>query len=118
MPVRSSRACRRPRPLRSPSSSAAVRSRHPASCLGLAERTPGQARLPPERGVHTFLPIARWLPHYERGWLGADLVAGLTSWAMVVPQAVAYGAIAGLPAQSGLAAAFAGPFAYGLLGTC
>ena len=56
----------------------------------------------------TWLPIAAWLPSYQRGWLRADLVAGLTVWALVVPQAIAYGQIAGLPPEAGLSAAFAG----------
>jgi MFS superfamily sulfate permease-like transporter len=61
--------------------------------------------------------LAVRLPHYERTWLRADVVAGVTSWALVVPQAVASAQIAGLPAQAGLAAAFAGPLSYALLGT-
>jgi sulfate permease, SulP family len=63
------------------------------------------------------LPIATWLPGYRPEWLRHDLIAGATSWAMVVPQAVAYGQIAGLPAQAGLAAAFAGPLGYAMVGT-
>ena len=62
-------------------------------------------------------PVLPWLAHYRRRWLRADLVAGLTSWALVVPQAVAYGQIAGLAPPAGLAAAFAGPLGYSLLGT-
>jgi SulP family sulfate permease len=65
----------------------------------------------------TGLPIAAWLPSYQRGWLKADLVAGLTVWALVVPQAIAYGQIAGLPPEAGLSAAFAGMLGYALLGT-
>jgi sulfate permease, SulP family len=61
--------------------------------------------------------LALRLPHYDRTWLRADLVAGVTSWALVVPQAVAYAQIAGMPAQAGLAAAFTGPLGYALLGT-
>jgi high affinity sulfate transporter 1 len=64
-----------------------------------------------------ILPIAEWLPKYQRRFLRGDLIAGVSSWALVVPQAVAYGQIAGMPAQAGLAAAFAGPLGYGLLGT-
>jgi SulP family sulfate permease len=65
----------------------------------------------------TWLPIAAWLPSYQRSWLKADLVAGLTVWALVVPQAIAYGQIAGLPPEAGLSAAFAGMLGYALLGT-
>ncbi|MGD9892008.1 MAG: SulP family inorganic anion transporter [Dehalococcoidia bacterium] len=64
-----------------------------------------------------LLPILEWLPAYQRRYLKGDLVAGVSSWALVVPQAVAYGQIAGMPAQAGLAAAFTGPLGYALLGT-
>jgi MFS superfamily sulfate permease-like transporter len=63
------------------------------------------------------LPITNWLPTYQRNWLRPDLIAGLTVWAVVVPQAIAYAQIAGLPPQAGLFTAFAGSLAYGLLGT-
>jgi sulfate permease, SulP family len=59
-----------------------------------------------------------WLRHYRRAWLRGDVVAALTTWALVVPQAIAYGQIAGLPPQAGLFAAFAGLLGYGLFGTC
>jgi SulP family sulfate permease len=59
-----------------------------------------------------------WLRHYRRAWLGGDVVAALTTWALVVPQAIAYAQIAGLPPQAGLLAAFAGLLGYGLFGTC
>jgi SulP family sulfate permease len=31
-----------------------------------------------------------WLRHYRRAWLRSDVVAALTTWALVVPQAIAY----------------------------
>jgi high affinity sulfate transporter 1 len=61
--------------------------------------------------------VLGWLRGYDRRWLRSDLVAGLTSWALVVPQAVAYGQIAGLTPPAGLAAAGAGPLGYAMLGT-
>jgi MFS superfamily sulfate permease-like transporter len=64
------------------------------------------------------VPAVGWLRHYRRAWLGGDLVAALTTWALVVPQAIAYAQIAGLPPQAGLFAAFAGLLGYGLFGTC
>ena len=39
---------------------------------------------------------------YDRAWLPADVVAGLTVWALMVPQALAYAGIAGVPVQNGL----------------
>lgn len=62
-------------------------------------------------------PLAAWLSGYQRDWLAADLVAGLIVWSVVVPQAVAYAQIAGLPPSAGLAAAPGALLAYALLGT-
>jgi SulP family sulfate permease len=64
-----------------------------------------------------YLPIVEWLPRYERSWLRSDIVAGLTVWALVVPQAIAYAQIAGLPPHAGVFAAFAAPLGYALFGT-
>ena len=64
-----------------------------------------------------YLPIAGWLPSYDRKWFKSDLIAGLTVWALVVPQAIAYAQIAGLPPQAGVFASFAAPLGYALFGT-
>src|SRR3954462_5205555 len=47
-----------------------------------------------------FVPA--WLRSYERAWLPVDVMAGLTVWALMVPQALAYAGIAGVPVQNGL----------------
>ncbi len=70
-----------------------------------------------EGGLKRWWPILDWLPRYESSWLRADIVAGVTAWALVVPQSIAYAEIARLPPQAGLAAAAAGLFGYALLGT-
>jgi MFS superfamily sulfate permease-like transporter len=46
------------------------------------------------------------LAAYEPKWLQGDVVAGLTATAVVVPQAMAYASIAGLPLAVGLSKAF------------
>ena len=48
---------------------------------------------------------------------GADWVAGLSIAGLLLPEAVAYSSIAGLPPQSGVIALFAGLLVYGLIGT-
>jgi SulP family sulfate permease len=48
------------------------------------------------------VPIVGWLPHYKKAWLTLDLLAGLSVWALVVPQALGYAAVVGVPAQYGL----------------
>ena len=48
---------------------------------------------------------------------GADWVAGLSIAGLLLPEAVAYAGIAGVPPQAGVMALFAGLLAYGLLGS-
>ena len=64
-----------------------------------------------------FLPIAGWLPRYSRAWLRPDLLAGLTVWALLVPEAMAYAEIAGMPAETGLYAALGAIVGYAIFGT-
>jgi sulfate permease, SulP family len=61
--------------------------------------------------------MAGRLRRYRRAWLRWDLLAGLTSAAVVIPQAVAYASLAGLPVQVGLYVATVPMVAYALLGT-
>ncbi len=49
-----------------------------------------------------YLPAVGWLGRYRGAWLRGDLVAGVTTAAVVIPQAMAYATIAGLPVQAGL----------------
>jgi len=67
-------------------------------------------------GLARYLPILSWLPGYSPEWLRFDLVAGLTAAAVVIPQAMAYAAIAGLPVQVGLYTALIPMLLYALLG--
>ena len=62
-------------------------------------------------------PILEWVPGYRKEWLRFDLVAGLTAAALVIPKAMAYATIAGLPVQVGLYTALVPPVIYALLGT-
>ena len=64
-----------------------------------------------------FIPILDWLPKYKMKWLSVDLIAGLSVWALMVPQALGYAAVAGVPSQYGLYAAFAGLLMYAIFGT-
>ena len=63
------------------------------------------------------LPALTWLRAYEKGWLWGDVVAGLTAAAVVVPQAMAYAAIAGLPLVVGLYTALVPMVVYAVMGT-
>nr|XP_021495358.1 sodium-independent sulfate anion transporter isoform X3 [Meriones unguiculatus] len=63
------------------------------------------------------LPILAWLPGYSLHWLRMDFIAGLSVGLTVIPQALAYAEVAGLPPQYGLYSAFMGCFVYFFLGT-
>ena len=36
-----------------------------------------------------YLPILKRLPHYDCSWLRSEIIAGLTLWGLVVPEALA-----------------------------
>jgi high affinity sulfate transporter 1 len=62
-------------------------------------------------------PLASWLSVYQPGWWKADLTAGATAAAVVIPQAMAYAAVAGLPVEVGLYCSLAAMLTYPLLGS-
>ncbi|KAM4843303.1 sodium-independent sulfate anion transporter, partial [Thomomys bottae] len=68
-------------------------------------------------GLQRCLPVLAWLPSYSAQWLKMDLIAGLSVGLTLIPQALAYAEVAGLPPQYGLYSAFTGCFVYFLLGT-
>lgn len=70
-----------------------------------------------DRPSHHYLPFANWLFGYKREWLRPDIIAGLTTAAVVIPKAMAYATIAGLPVQVGLYTAFVPMMIYAVLGT-
>jgi high affinity sulfate transporter 1 len=61
--------------------------------------------------------ILDWVSSYKKEWLRADIIAGLTTAAVVIPKAMAYATIAGLPVQVGLYTAFLPMIIYSLFGT-
>jgi len=67
--------------------------------------------------VARLIPAFSWLSSYQREWLRSDLVAGLTTAAVVIPQAMAYAAIAGLPLEVGLYTSLIPLLVYAVLGT-
>jgi len=67
--------------------------------------------------IKSLLPILDWLPKYQKGWLRGDIIAAVTVWALVVPEAMAYAGIAGMPPETGLYAAPLALVAYAILGT-
>ncbi len=66
--------------------------------MSLAETGPS----PPSEKSHRFSLVPAWLPAYRREWLRLDVVAGSTLAAYMLPVALAYASLAGLPPQAGL----------------
>jgi sulfate permease, SulP family len=64
-----------------------------------------------------LLPVLIWLPAYQRAWLLPDVLAGLAVWAVMVPEAMAYAGIVGVPAIMGLYTIVPPLIAYALFGT-
>ena len=71
----------------------------------------------PSSNLSRFIPILSWLPSYDRAWLVADILAGLTLWGLVVPEGMAYAGIAGLPPEAGLYTLVASLLVYALFGS-
>ncbi|MFB7877846.1 SulP family inorganic anion transporter [Nocardia sp. NPDC056064] len=63
------------------------------------------------------LPVFESLQGYRRAWIRPDVVAGLTVWAVMVPEALAYASIAGVPPVVGLYAAVPALVLYALAGS-
>ena len=64
-----------------------------------------------------YVPISRWLPGYPKAWFRPDLTAAVTSWGVMVPVALAYAGLAGVPPELGLVTAFTAMAAYAVFGT-
>ncbi|XP_075973991.1 sodium-independent sulfate anion transporter-like [Anticarsia gemmatalis] len=63
------------------------------------------------------LPILEWLPKYTLRSGLADVIAGITVGLTVIPQAIAYAGVAGLPPQYGLYSSFMACFVYTVFGS-
>ena len=67
--------------------------------------------------AYHYVPALAWWPEYNRAHLMPDAFAALTVWARLVPEAMAYATIAGVPPEAGLYAAILPLFIYGIFGT-
>ena len=50
--------------------------------------------------IHRIVP--EWILQYRRQWARPDIVAGLTVAALVIPNALAYATVAGVPVQASI----------------
>ncbi|HEY9853817.1 MAG TPA: solute carrier family 26 protein [Leptolyngbyaceae cyanobacterium] len=64
-----------------------------------------------------FFPILDWGLHYQQQYFPGDLTAGIVVGTVLIPQAMAYALLAGLPPQIGLYASILPPVVYAFLGT-
>src|SRR5512139_648228 len=72
---------------------------------------------PKARSLSSLLPIITWLPAYQRAWLPADLIAGLTVVALLIPEGMAYAQLAGVPPEAAFYAAPIGLLMFAIFGT-
>src|SRR4030043_245525 len=67
--------------------------------------------------IHRFLPFLPWLKGYNRSKFLRDLVAGVPAAVILIPQAMAYAMLAGLPPVYGLYAAVVAPLIASMWGS-
>jgi len=63
------------------------------------------------------IPAARWLPNYSPIWLIDDMIAGLSVGVLLVPQALVYSVLAGMPLKDALLASWLPSLIYTVMGT-
>jgi sulfate permease, SulP family len=81
------------------------------------DHVPRRPELDSQESQPGLIPCIGWLSRYQKEWLRPDVTAGLTAAAVVIPKAMAYATIAGLPVQVGLYTAFLPMLIYAALGT-
>ncbi|NQV22253.1 MAG: hypothetical protein HQ511_12640 [Rhodospirillales bacterium] len=67
--------------------------------------------------LRRFIPALEWSARYRQEDLPADILAGVIVAIMLVPQAMAYALLAGLPPEIGLYASILPLIAYAAFGT-
>ena len=67
--------------------------------------------------LNRYVPIIGWVRSYQRAWLRDDLVSGVVVGMIMIPVAMAYAQMAGVPPQAGLYSAIVGMIAYALFAT-
>ncbi|XP_053956602.1 sodium-independent sulfate anion transporter [Anastrepha ludens] len=73
---------------------------------------------PPEKHwIYKRVYFLNWLQKYDRETAISDLIAGITLGLTIIPQSIAYAALAGLSSEYGLYSAIIGKIFYALFGT-
>jgi sulfate permease, SulP family len=84
---------------------------------GTEEDARRKTQMSANRQRHGSFPILDWCFGYQKDWLRWDLIAGLITAAVVIPKAMAYATIAGLPVQVGLYTVLVPMAIYAVVGT-
>jgi high affinity sulfate transporter 1 len=69
------------------------------------------------RKLARVFPPVEWLPRYQKAWLSADAIAGVTLAAYAIPVSLAYASLAGLPPEHGIYCYLLGGLGYALCGS-
>jgi SulP family sulfate permease len=67
--------------------------------------------------LERYVPLIGWMTTYRRAWLRNDVVSGLVVGAIMIPVAMAYAQMAGVPPQAGLYSAIVGMTLYAIFAT-
>jgi sodium-independent sulfate anion transporter 11 len=65
----------------------------------------------------SLFPIFKWIHRYNINWFSGDALAGLTVGMLVIPQALSYAKLAGLPLEFGLYTSLVGVVVYCVFAT-
>lgn len=75
------------------------------------------AKREPTHSLANAFPILSWLPRYRAADLRPDLIAAVTVWLVLAPEALAYAGIAGVAPAAGLYAALPALLLYAVFAT-
>ena len=64
------------------------------------------------QNILSYIPITQWLPQYQLEFIRWDLLAGITLASFVLPESMAYAALAGLPTYYGIYSCIVGGFLF------
>lgn len=67
--------------------------------------------------IKSWFPFIEWISGYKKEWIKNDVTAGLITASIVIPKAMAFAIIAGLPLQIGLYTALIPLIIYAIFGT-
>ena len=76
----------------------------PSKEASALEAITSQSQPTPSRWLQNALSVLNWLPTYQSKWLRADLIAGVTLAAYLMPAGLADASLANLPSEAGLCA--------------